>query len=164
MSVPPDLPSQDDELLARLGAALRGAQEPPDHVSALARLSFGLRDLDARLAELVADTAVDAPAGVRSATAAPRLLTFSSGDTDLDLEVELQVTPAGGGRDLVGQVVPPGPATLRLEPAAGTGAVEADADELGRFAVSLPAAEGAWRLVCHRPGEPAVVTSWVLLG
>ena len=164
MSVPPDLPARDDRLLARLVATLHGTQEPPADASALARLSFGLRDLDARLAELVADTAVDAPAGVRSATAAPRLLTFSSGDTDLDLEVELQVTPAGDGWDLVGQVVPPGAATLRLEPAAGAGGVGADADELGRFAVALPAAEGPWRLVCRRPGEPAVVTSWVLLG
>jgi hypothetical protein len=160
VSVPPDLPSQDDELLARLGATLRGAQDPPGDASTLARLSFGLRDLDARLAELVADSAVDAPAAVRSATTAPRLLTFTGGETEL----ELQVTPAGDGWDLVGQVVPPGPATVRVEPAAGTGAVDTDADELGRFAVALPAGGGPWRLVCRRQGEPAVVTSWVLLG
>jgi hypothetical protein len=160
VSVPPDLPGQDDELLARLAATLHRAEEPPGDVSTLARLSFGLRDLDARLAELVADTAVDAPAAVRSATTAPRLLTFTSAESVL----ELQVTGAGDGWDLVGQVVPPGPATVRVEPAAGAGAVEADADELGRFAVALPAAEGPWRLVCRREGGPVVVTSWVLLG
>ena len=154
MSGPPD----DDELLARLGAALRGAQEPPDHVSALARLSFGLRDLDAQLAELVADTAVDAPAAVRSAAAGPRLLTFAAGGTEL----EVQVTPAGEGWDLVGQVVPPGPAVVRAEPAAGPGAVDAASDELGRFAAVLPAG-GPWRLVCRRDNESVVATSWVLL-
>jgi hypothetical protein len=160
VSVPPDLPGQDDELLARLAATLHRAEEPPGDVATLARLSFGLRDLDARLAELVADSAVDAPAAVRSATTAPRLLTFTSGETEL----ELQVTAAGDGWDLVGQVVPPGPATVRVERAAGPGAVEADADELGRFAVALPAAEGPWRLVCRREGGAVVVTSWVLLG
>ncbi len=155
MSVPP----ADDELLARLAATLRGAEEPPSHVSEVARLSFGLRDLDAQLAELVADSAVDAPAAVRSAGAGPRLLTFASGGTEL----EVQVTRAGDGWDLVGQVVPPGPAVVRMEPAAGAGAVDADADELGRFAVTLPAVDGPWRLVCRRDGGPVAVTSWVLL-
>ena len=62
-------PADDDELLARLAATLRGAQQPPADVAELARASFGLRDLDAQLAELVADSARrTSPAGVRQAS------------------------------------------------------------------------------------------------
>ena len=110
-------PADDDELLARLAATLRGAQQPPADVDELARASFGLRDLDAQLAELVADSAVDVPAGVRSSPEAPRLLTFAAADA----EVELQVMPARDGWAVLGQVVPPGPALVRAEPAAPAG-------------------------------------------
>jgi hypothetical protein len=153
-------PGDDDELLARLAATLRGAQEPPADVAELARLTFGLRHLDAQLAELVADSAVDAAAGVRASTGAPRLLTFAADAAEL----ELQVTPAGDGWAVVGQLVPPGPAVVRAEPASRGGApVVTDADDLGRFALDLPAG-GSWRLVCTRGGNPLVVTAWVLLG
>src|SRR5690348_14843456 len=101
-------PADDDELLARLAATLRGVQEPPRDVAELARLSFGLRDLDAQLADLVADSAVDAPAGVRS-SGAPRLLTFAADEAEL----ELQVTAAGTGWSLIGQLVPPGAGVVR---------------------------------------------------
>src|SRR5215210_1268454 len=107
-------PADDDELLARLAATLRATQEPPADVAELARLSFGLRDLDAQLAELVADSAVDVPAGVRASTGAPRLLTFAAAEAEL----ELQVTPVGNGWAVVGQLVPPGPAVVRAEVAA----------------------------------------------
>ena len=152
-------PADDDELVGRLAATLRGAQEPPEDVAQLARLSFGLRDLDAQLAELVADSDVDVLAGVRASTAGPRLLTFAADEA----EVELQVTPAGDGWAVVGQLVPPGPAAVRAEPAAsGATVVAADADDLGRFALDLPSG-GSWRLVCTRGGRTLVTTAWVLL-
>ena len=152
-------PADDDELLARLAATLRGAQQPPADVAELARASFGLRDLDAQLAELVADSAVDVPAGVRSSPEAPRLLTFAAADA----EVELQVVRAEDGWTVLGQVVPPGPALVRAEPAApGEAVVVADADQLGRFAFDLPSG-GSWRLVCTRDGRTLVATAWVLL-
>jgi hypothetical protein len=152
-------PADDDALLARLAATLRGAQDPPADVAELARLSFGLRDLDAQLAELVADSAVDVPVGVRSATGAARLLTFAGEQA----EVELQVTSAGDGWAVLGQVVPPGPALVRAEPAApGVAAVAADADDLGRFALDLSAG-GPWRFVGTRDGSTLLATDWVLL-
>ena len=149
----------DDELLARLAATLRGAHEPPAGVAELARLSYGLRDLDAQLAELVADSAVDSTAGVRASTGPARLLTFAADEAEL----ELQVAPAGEGWAVVGQLVPPGSAVVRAEPAtAAASAVTADADDLGRFALDLPAG-GSWRLVCTRGESTVVVTAWVLL-
>jgi hypothetical protein len=151
--------ADDDELLARLAATLRGAQDPPPDVAELARLSFGLRDLDAQLAELVADSAVDAPAGVRATTGTPRLVTFATDEAEL----ELQLTPAGDGWAVVGQLVPPGAAAVRAEPAAApVPPVMADADHLGRFALDLPAG-GSWRLVCTGEGRVLLATTWVLL-
>jgi hypothetical protein len=151
----------DDELFDRLAATLRGAEEPPPHVVELARASFGLHRLDAELAELVADSALEVtPAGVRGDLAAPRMLTFEAGDA----EIELQVTSADdGSRQVIGQVVPPSRATLRFEPAEPSLApVEVDADELGRFSLRVTGG-GPWRLICRRQGLAPVVSPWVLL-
>ena len=152
----------DDELFDRLAATLRGAEEPPEHVVELARASFGLHRLDAERAELVADSALDAtPAGVRDAGHGPRMLTFEAGDA----EIEVQVSAAGdAGWQILGQVVPPSPAAVRIEPAdPALSAAETQADELGRFAARLTGG-GSWRLVWRRQGLPPVVSPWVLLG
>src|SRR3954471_23967016 len=170
----------DDELFDRLAATLRGAEESPAHVVELARASFGLHRLDAELAELaelVADSALDrTPAGLRDGGHSPRMLTFEAGDA----EIEVQVTVAGpAGWQGVGQVVPPAPAAVRVEPAdpalsaaraAGgraraaariepadpaLSAADAQADELGRFAARLTGG-GPWRLVWRRHGLPPV--------
>jgi hypothetical protein len=155
----------DDELLARLAATVRGAEEPPDAVAELARLSFGLRRVDDELAELVADSALDvAPVGVRAGAGAPRLLTFEASDGELELQVTSMGTSAGvAGWELLGQVVPPGPAAIRVEPAGAGAVLEAAADELGRFAVR-GSGSGPWRVVCRRQGLPPLVSEWVLLG
>src|SRR3954469_15022297 len=121
----------DDELFDRLAATLRGAEEPPEHVVELARASFGLHRLDAELAELVADSALEAtPAGVRAAGDGPRMLTFGARDA----EIEVQVSAVGNsGWQVLGQVIPPAPAAVRIEPAVPSlSAAEATADELGR--------------------------------
>ena len=73
------------------------------------------------------------------------------------------MTPAGDGWAVLGQVVPPGPALVRAEPAAPAGrSWSSDADHLGRFALDLPSG-GSWRLVCTRGGSTLVATAWVLL-
>jgi len=152
----------DDGLFERLAATLRGAEEPPEHVVELARASFGLHRLDAELAELVADSALEAtPAGVRDAGHAPRMLTFEAGDA----EIEVQVNAAGAAAwQIVGQVVPPAPAAVRIEPAdPALSAADTEADDLGRFAARLTGG-GPWRLVWRRPGLPPVVCPWILLG
>jgi hypothetical protein len=152
----------DDELFARLADTVRGAEEPPDEVAQLARLSFRLRRVDEELAELVADSALEtAPIGVRAGVGAPRLLTFEAEGGEL----EVQVTPATAGSEpaaweLLGQVVPPGPAGIRVESSGGAG-LEVDADDLGRFSVRGSGA-GPWRLVCRRGALPPLVSQWVL--
>ena len=152
-------PADDDELLARLAATLRGAQQPPADVDELARASFGLRDLDAQLAELVADSAVDVPAGVRSSPEAPAAP---------DVRRRRRRGRAAGdaregrlGRARAGRATGPGPRPGRAGGPGGA-VVVSDADQLGRFAIDLPSG-GSWRLVCTRGGRTLVVTAWVLL-
>jgi len=155
----------DDELFARLAATVHGAEEPPDAVSELARLSFGLRRVDEDLAELVADSALEAqPVGVRAGAGAPRLLTFEAAGGELELQVTTSGTGGADARwDVLGQVVPPGPAEIRVEPAGAGDALEVGADQLGRFSLR-GSGSGPWRLVCRRPGLPRLVSQWVLFG
>lgn len=152
----------DDELFDQLAATLRGADEPPEHVVELARASFGLRRLDAELAELVADSALEVtPAGVRDDGHGARMLTFGAGDA----EMEVQVSAAGAGSwQILGQVVPPASAAVRIEPAdAALSAADTQADELGRFAARLRGS-GPWRVVWTRKGRQPFVSPWILLG
>lgn len=149
--------ADDDALMAELQDLAARVDPPPENLREAARWAFSWRTVDSELAELVADSATEAPAltGVR-AEGGPRLLTFESPR----LEVEVQVTQTPEGRRLVGQVVPP--QQIRIEVRHGGGTVSADADELGRFAVDGVAA-GPVSLRCHLgSGEQAriVDTEW----
>jgi hypothetical protein len=148
----------DDELMARLGVLFRKYDGPPGTAVELARLSLGLRTLDAELAALTADSRTDRPLeGVRAADVgtAPRLLTFEAAD----LAVELEVSGTGGSRRLLGQLVPAGPATIEVRQPSGAAASPVDADDRGRFALD-GVAPGPVSLVCHRAGRRAVATAW----
>jgi hypothetical protein len=153
--------SEDDvRLLAELRAAFRRVETPPPYVIATAKAAYGLRDLDAELALLTWDSDVDSPlAAVRGPMdlAGPRALTFEREG----LVVEIEIGPAATGRSLVGQLVPPQTARVRVVTAAGE-SIDLDVDELGRFARDhLPV--GPLRLRVERPDAAAVVTAWVRL-
>jgi len=148
----------DDELMARLGVLFRTYDGPPGTAVELARLSFGLRTVDAELAALTADSRTDRPLeGVRAADVgtAPRLLTFEAAD----LAVELEVSGTGGARRLLGQLVPAGPATIEVRQPSGATGRRVDADDRGRFALD-GVAPGPVSLVCHRADRRAVATAW----
>jgi hypothetical protein len=84
--------------------------------------------------------------------AGPRVLVFGAPP----LSLELEVLP---GR-VVGQVLPPGPAKIRVEASDGV-TVQVEADEAGFF--DLPGAlPGAIRLWCDTPNGQ-LVTDWVRL-
>src|SRR6266568_5536846 len=125
----------DDELLAELGAALRGAAVP-DRFVAVGKSAFAFRGVSAEIAALTHDSAGAAVAGARAESAALRSLTFVAGE----LVIELEVTPDA----LVGQVVPPRSGEIELVGPNGPIAT-ATVDDVGWFAIR-PAPTGQVRL------------------
>ena len=119
----------DEMLLATLRSAAAVREPVPAGVLQAARAAFSWRLIDAELAELVADSALElAPAGTRGGRES-RLVTFEvPGGTALELEA----TRVGGVFRLVGQVVPGRSGTAEVEHPGGSVAV--DVDEIGRFA------------------------------
>jgi hypothetical protein len=91
----------DEELLERLRAICAQVDPVPEPVYEAARAAFGMRRLDAELADLVKDSLDEAvgPVAVRAAAglAEIRMLSFAVGP----LEINLQVTDRSAGRHLV---------------------------------------------------------------
>ena len=159
------MPSQFDptEPEARLLGELRGmferADPVPEHVLSAAHAAIELRDLDAQLAELLRDSAVDETdkelAGVRGT--ATRLLTFSVG---AERYVEVDVENDGNLRTLAGYVVPGAAGELVVEHRDGQ--LVAEIDEHGRFSVER-VESGPVRLRVSLDGEQPIVTQWTLV-
>ena len=148
----------DQELIARLGELLEGA-EAPSWSAELAKASYGLRAVDAELAALSSDSGLTAGPGMR-ATAAPRLAVFEA--SGLSVEIEIEPAARSGLWRLVGQLTPAGPARIGIR--RHDGAVSwTDADDRGRFSADqLPG--GPLSLRCERPGQPAAATEWIWIG
>ena len=151
-----DRPPTDDDLLAWLSQLAAVADPVPEPLLGAARDAFGLRELDARVAELIRDSAVDVPAtAVRGP--GPRMLSFESAG----LAVECEVTPHGSRRDIFGQLVG-GHASAVDAQVAGQAPVTVEVDTDGCFGVrDLPA--GPVRLRCHLTDGTTLVTSWAVI-
>jgi hypothetical protein len=161
----------DERLLDELRGMFERTDPVPPWLTEAAKRSFDLRRIDAELAELVRDSALEdlapeaVPAGVRGESE-PRSLTF---DAD-GLVVELELTGDGRRLRLVGQLVPPSAARVEVRtqpaPAPGDGtepaSVVVEADDSGLFTVG-GLEPGLLSLTCHRPGQPSVTTDWVLV-
>jgi hypothetical protein len=147
--------TDDGELLAALGDALRSAGEVPQQFIEAGQGVYRPPDLDAELAALIYDSERERgyDALTRADTAALRALTFTSSG----LTIELEVT--GGG--LLGQVVPGEPVTVEVQVRNGTASRFA-ADELGCFTVH-PVPRVPFRLRCRVGTRIDVLTSWISL-
>lgn len=148
----------DHALVARLNDMFTRHDAPPAAVVDLARTLFGLRALDAELAELTADSAVDGLAvAVRGADSGGdvRLLTFESAE----LAIEVEISGSGPTRRVVGQLVPGGPATLEARQPSAAQPWRVEADGRGRFEFDGLAPE-PFSLTWSRPGSRAVTTRW----
>jgi hypothetical protein len=145
----------DTVLMNRLHDMFSAHDAPPQNVIGLAQGLFGLRSLDAELAALTGDSAVDGLAvAVRGSDV--RLLTFESAE----LAIEIEVSGTGRTRRVVGQLVPGGPATLEARQPSAPRPLHAEADERGRFEFGALAPEPL-SLTWRRPGSRAVTTEWI---
>jgi len=144
-----------DKLLDELRQLVRKVDPVPDEVTAYAKSALGWRRIDAELAELLSDSAVDSDRlALTRGPDAPRALSFRAGD----LEIALEIHDADPGVRLLGQLAPPEPDTIDVQRDDGTIAATTNADELGRFRTSLDA-RGTVRLRVRREPKP-VETSW----
>lgn len=157
------LPPDDDDLMAELRHVVAQVDPVPEAVRIAARAAIDWRTLDAELAALAHDSAVDEPApAVRGAATAPRTLTFEAGD--LAIEVEAEPEGDDGTLCLAGQLVPPQAADITVRHGEELTAVRAD--ERGRFA-ARGVAPGPVSLRCRLDGAPGagrlVETAWLTI-
>lgn len=151
----------DAALLTELAAVVTATDALPVAVRAGALGAFGWLNVDAELADLLADSAEQlagssaGPARGAAPTDA-RLLTFGAGD----VVVEVEISGTGDRLRMVGQVVPPqqGPLVVRSD----AGAVTTQADELGRF-VADGVPPGPVSLVVARSTGHPLVTPWTVV-
>jgi len=145
----------DEELLAALRQAHRARQAvPPEFVEA-AKSAFAWHNIDGELAQLTYDSyreTVDVTR-TRAEAASIRNLTFTSASLSIELEV---------AEDLVlGQVVPPQAATIKVQPRTGAETATV-ADEIGCFSIE-PIPSGPFRLRCRTAAGIDVLTRWITL-
>jgi hypothetical protein len=150
-------PEPSEELLDDLRRLARKVDPVPNEVTSYAKAAFGWRTIDAELAELLSDSALQAlPAFARSGEARARSVTFRADNLDIDLSIQ----DDDDRRVLLGQLTPPGDAVIEVRRDDGSVAAAADADRLGRFRIEL-AHGGRVRLRIRRDGTRDVETSWI---
>lgn len=144
----------DEQLLHDLDEALRTAREVPTRFVQAGQAAFAWYNIDAELAELTNDSALDnaLTAGTRAEPASVRALTFVASQ----LTIEVEVTPDA----LLGQVVPPQSGEIELLGRDGS-ARTLPIDDVGWFVIR-PVPTGLFRLHV-RTADAAAVTEWITL-
>jgi hypothetical protein len=146
----------EEELLAELQAALRAEQKVPHALVDAGKGVWAWRSMDAELAALTYDSALEAMVeqlvATRSEAATLRSLTYAS----QSLTIELEVT-----RDaLLGQVQPAQSADAEVITRDGA-VTPVHVDEVGWFMVR-PAPRSPFRIACTtRDGSIKVMTPWI---
>ena len=143
----------NDELLDELRTVLRRTDPVPAEVADFAKAALGWRRLDAELAELLEDSALESESTALARGAAGlRSLTFRSDELTIDVEVQPET--------LLGQLAPPpAAATIELQIENGDIVASTESDALGRFRLALEG-DGRFRLRILREGASPVETSW----
>lgn len=146
--------------MSELRAFFAEVDPVPPVVTEAAKLALGWRRLDADLAELLSDSAVEEEslAFARGSEGSTRSLTFRAPELTIDLEIHED----DGTGTLLGQVSPPASVTIEIQ-TVGEPPVSVATDHLGRFRASLPTG-GPVRLRVvdpNRPSAAAVETSWI---
>jgi hypothetical protein len=149
--------TDDDQLLAALGAALQSERSVPAEFILVGKAAFSGRGIDAELATLIYDPVVDGAqpelAGARPEPPSLRHLTFTSGELTLEIAVTQDA--------ILGQLVPPGRGRVKARTADGT-TVTAVIDQGGGFTIR-PVPPSSFRLYCHTTNGAGVLTNWLIL-
>jgi len=156
------LDDEHDRLEDELRDAFSEHDAIPPLVTQMAKAALGWRRLDAELAELLADSALDTGSvgGARSAQATLRSMSFSAGRLTIDIEIRGE----GTARIALGQLSPAGRARIELQTADQAASTIIESDDLGRFRTSLPAAGSVRLRVAREPaGADWIETSWIAL-
>jgi hypothetical protein len=151
---------RDEALMSELRAFFADTDPVPPVVTEAANAALGWRRLDADLAELLRDSAVEQEslALARSGEVSTRSLTFAAAQLTIDVEIRED----DGTRTLLGQLSPAASATIEIQ-TVDEPLVSVTTDQLGRFRVILPTG-GPVRLRVVDPNRPpgrAVETSWI---
>jgi hypothetical protein len=144
---------EDDQLLEALRQSLRARRAVPQAFIQTAQNAYAWHNIDAELAFLTYDSTQCLAASVRSETASIRALTFTSPHLAIELEI--------GDQAVLGQIIPPQPATIQVRTQAGAAAT-VPADDLGCFTISQPPAT-PFRLHCQASDGTNALTGWITL-
>ena len=152
-----------EPLVSELRTLFARIDPVPPVVTKAAKAALGWGRLDADLAELLADSALDeqAVAGARGVGAPARSVSFSAGE----LTIEIEIHADGAERMLLGQLTPRSGVTIEIQTADAAAVAVAESDALGRFRVKLR--DGGpirLRVRTQGPDSPALVeTSWITI-
>jgi hypothetical protein len=156
MDVMDDPDERDEALIDQLRDAFR-ADAVPGNVTDAAKAALTWRRIDAELAELLSDSALDAEPALARGAALVRSVSFSAGPTIVDLEIHEE----GEARTLLGQLAPAAEATVEVQRAEGDEpAPSTQADSLGRFRLRLDAG-GTIRLRLTVGDADVIETAWI---
>ena len=144
----------NDDLGAALHSLLAAVDPVPEAALQAAHAAIGWRNIDSDLARLTSDAASEREL-VHLRGQPPRLLTFRSRDTTIELEVSAD----NGAVRLLGQLDPPAAATVTVQTAAGS--VTTRADARGRFSAEAAAGQRMRVVVdLHDDGRESATTEW----
>lgn len=134
-----------------------GAQTAPTSVTEAAKAALTWLRVDAELAELLSDSALDAEPTLARGAAVVRSVSFNAGETI----VELEIHPDGERRTLLGQLSPPAPWTIVIQHADGAESGSTLSDELGRFRITLEGGGTVRLRITDDQADTAIETAWI---
>jgi len=138
----------DDTMLERIGGTFDDLDPIPQRLTAAARAAFSWRRADAKLAELLFDSASDELVGVRGTSSERRSFRFGTDDHIIRVHLTAET--------MIVMIEPPLSVPFRM--VGEDGSADHHTDEYGELAVDAP--EFPVRIEVDLPGG-AVVTPWV---
>ena len=152
----------DAEMIDKLRSLFESADPVPGEVTAFAKAALGWRRIDAELAELLQDSALESRSAmaVRAGEPSGRWLSFEAKNLSIDLEVQEDAE----NRLVLGQLVPTNEgATVELQLTDASLATLAITDSLGRFRLQFAAGVRVRLRVLRPDVDTPVETSWFSL-